>query len=202
MSAAVLEEHLVICVDCARWLDATTTLTRQLRLGAAVAPDLSAAITTDIVLPTRKVMRRRLLLRVVLLLVALVQLGIAIPALAGDSIGMVMSTHAAHEAAAWNLAIGVAFLAAVSRPRRAAGLIPLLATFILVLAVLSVHDVVAGVVSVDRLATHLAAVVGLLLLFAIDRAERALPPGRFAAASRSDRSGGTGTDHGSLRGVA
>lgn len=201
MSAAVLDQHLSICVDCARWLDAATRLTRQLRVGTADVPDLAAAITADIVLPTRRVMRRRLLLRGALLLVALAQLAISIPALTGDSIGMVMSTHASHEGAAWNLAIGVAFLAAASRPRRAAGLIPLLASFITVLVVLSVHDLATGAVTVGRLATHLAAVLGLLLLFAIDRAERALPPGRFAAVGRSDHAE-TETEHGSLRGVA
>ncbi|MEO8889808.1 MAG: zf-HC2 domain-containing protein [Jatrophihabitantaceae bacterium] len=199
LSASVLEQHLATCLDCAGWIETATRLTRQIRLNPADGPDLAASITADVVLPTRRVMRRRLVLRVTLVLVGLIQLAIAVPAISGDSIGMAMSMHAAHEGAAWNLAIGVAFLASALHPRRAAGLIPLLLTFILVLGALSVHDVAADAVSIARLSTHLAALAGLLLLIGLDRAERALPPGRFSAAAGADdsRSG-----HGKLRGVA
>jgi predicted anti-sigma-YlaC factor YlaD len=198
MSASVLEHHLTTCPDCARWAEDAARLTRQARLSTADVPDLADAITADIVLPTRRVVRRRLLLRAGLLLVGLVQLAIAVPAINGDSLGMTMSMHAAHEAAAWNLALAVAFLASALRPRRAAGLVPLLGTFIVVLGALSVRDIAAGVVSADRIATHAAALVGLLLLIALDRAERALPPGRFAAAPVDDAKSG----HRRLRGVA
>jgi predicted anti-sigma-YlaC factor YlaD len=107
-----------------------------------------------------------------------------------------MSAHSAHEAAAWNLEIGAAFVAVASVPRRAAGLIPLLTTFLVVLGALSVRDFAAGTVSADRLATHVVALVGLLLLIGLDRAERALPPGRFSAGRKGD----DGSD--SLRTVA
>lgn len=150
-------------------------------------PDLSATIEQDVVLPTRKIARRRAALRIGLASVGAVQLGIAAPALGGDSLGMAMAAHAAHEGAAWNLAIAVAFLAAAWRPRRAAGLIPLLGTFIAVLAVLSVHDVVAGEVGVDRLATHAAAVIGLVLLWLADRSERALPPNQRALSEQPEK---------------
>ena len=179
MSAAALDDHLATCLDCARWFADATRLTRQARLAPAQVPDLTGVILSDVVLPTRRVLRRRAVLRVLLLVVGLVQLCIAIPSIPGDSLGMAMSLHAAHEAAAWNIAIGVAFLAAASSPRRAAGLVPLLGTFIVVLTALCIHDVAAGVVGVDRLLTHVAALVGLGLLLAIDRAERALPPGRY-----------------------
>jgi predicted anti-sigma-YlaC factor YlaD len=171
-----------------------------LRLGTVSVPDLAEAIITGVALPARRVLLRRFLLRLALVVVGAVQLGIAVPALTGDSLGMAMSTHAAHEGAAWNLAIGVAFLAAALAPRRASGLIPLLGTFIVVLTALSVRDVAAGAVSLGRVATHLAAVAGLLLLLAVDRAERALPPGRFTAGDGAgERERGSG---GNLRGVA
>ena len=187
VSATSLEHHLATCPDCARWDAEATRLTRQARLSTVDVPDLADAITADVVLPTRRVLRRRFLLRAALVLVGIVQLAIAVPAVSGTGLGMAMSEHAAHEGAAWNIAIGVAFLAAALVPRRAAGLVPLLGTFIVVLIALSVHDIAAGTVPVDRLLTHLAAVLGLLLLIAIDRAERALPPWRFTASS-SDRS--------------
>lgn len=183
MSETVLDEHLRCCPDCAAWLAAATAITRQLRLSADTdVPDLAATLQHDVVEPARKVDRRRRLLRAGLATVGVAQLAIAIPAIAGDSLGMAMAAHAAHEGAAWNLAIAVAFLAAAWQPRRSAGLVPLLATFMVVLAVLSVHDVVAGQVGLARIATHLAALLGLLLLVAADRTERSLPPRRTATA--------------------
>lgn len=196
MSAATLNDHLACCGQCAEWVQDATRLTRQASLSVADVPDLAGLIVSDIVLPTRRVLRRRLLLRLTLGLVALVQLGLAVPALRGTGIGMAMSEHTAHEDAAWSIAIGMAFLAAALAPRRAAGLVPLMATFVVVLAVLSVHDIAAGAVPADRLLTHLAALAGLLLLLAVDRAERALPPRRFGATVESPE-----TRH-KLRGVA
>lgn len=186
MSASALDHHLESCPDCAGWADAAARATRLARLDVRPVPDLSDAISAGIVLPARRVLRRRYLLRIALLLAGLVQLAIGLPALAGDSIGMAMSVHGAHENAAWNLAIGIAFVAAALLPRRAAGLIPLLGTFLLVLGGLSVRDYVRGAVTADRLATHLAVLVGLVLLVALDRAERALPPGWPRAAGKDD----------------
>lgn len=178
MSASTLDSHLTACADCARWAEAAARATRLARLDATGVPDLAETITASIALPARRVLRARHLLRAALLVVGVVQLGIGIPALVGDNLGMAMSTHGGHEGAAWNLAIGVAFVAAASVPRRAAGLIPLLGTFTVVLIALSVHDFAGGTVTAARLATHAAVLVGLVLLLALDRAERALPPGR------------------------
>lgn len=202
MSASALDHHLASCPDCARWVEAATRATRLTRLDVRPVPDLADDIAARVVLPVGRVLRRRHLLRVALLVAGLAQLGIGVPALTGDSLGMAMSMHAAHEAAAWNLAIGVAFVAAASVPRRAAGLIPLLGVFLVVLGALCVHDLAAGAVSVDRVATHLVALVGLVLLIALDRAERALPPGRFAARPRRSDAGGDEAPGGSLRTVA
>jgi predicted anti-sigma-YlaC factor YlaD len=186
---ASLDHHLAICPDCARWFHEATRLTRQARLSAVDVPDLTGAIMAGAVLPTRRVLRRRLWLRVVLGVVAAVQLAIAVPALAGFGLGMAMSEHIAHESAAWDVAVGVAFLAAALVPGRAAGLVPLLFTFVVVLAVLSVHDILGGEVTAVRELTHVATVVGLVLLVVLDRAERALPPGRSRpiAESRGER---------------
>ena len=185
MPSATLDQHLASCPDCARWLADATRLTRQVRLSTVDVPDLSASILADVVLPTRRVLRRRLVLRAALGLVAVAQLAIAIPSLAGIGVGMPMSTHIAHESAAWDIAVGVAFLAAALAPRRAAGLVPLLGTFVLVLAVLSVHDLIDGEVTTARELTHLATVFGLALLVLLDRTERALPPRRARPVAES-----------------
>jgi predicted anti-sigma-YlaC factor YlaD len=187
MSASSLDGHLASCSDCARWAEAAARATRRTRLDVRPVPDLSERITAQVALPVRRVLRRRHLLRLALLLAGLTQLAIGIPALTGDSIGMAMSAHGAHEAAAWNLAIAVAFVAAASVPRRAAGLIPLLVTFLVILGTLSARDFAAGHVGADRLATHVAALIGLVLLIALDRAERALPPGRSTTAATDEK---------------
>jgi predicted anti-sigma-YlaC factor YlaD len=186
LSAVALDTHLASCSDCARWAEAAARATRLTRMDVRPVPDLSDHIAAHIALPARRVARRRRWLRVGLALAGLAQLALGLPAVTGDSIGMAMSMHATHEAAAWNLAIGAAFAAAALVPRRAAGLIPLLATFLVVLAALSVRDVASGAVGVGRLATHLAALLGLLLLVLLDRAERALPPGHWRAARDDD----------------
>jgi predicted anti-sigma-YlaC factor YlaD len=189
LSVSTLDNHLATCSDCAGWAEAAARATRLTRLDVRPVPDLSDQIAATVARPARRVLRRRHLLRLALLLAGIAQLIIGLPALTGDSIGMAMSAHGAHEAAAWNLALAAAFGAAASVPRRAAGLIPLLGTFLLVLGGLSVRDFAAGSVTADRLATHLAALLGLVLLIGLDRAERALPPGRFAVGRRDEDSG-------------
>lgn len=197
MSATVLDHHLTSCIDCAGWLEAATRVTRQVRLGAAEVPDLAERILAGAALPARRVLRRRRLLRLALLVVGAVQLGIGAPSLFGGSIELAMSVHAAHENAAWNVALGAAFLATAIRPQRAAGLLPVLAVFVGVLAALSIRDVASGAVAAGRLATHLAIIAGLVLVYALARAERALPPRRRSAGASHDDQDGHG-----LRGVA
>lgn len=199
-SPSALQAHLSACVDCARWEAEAVRLSRVGRVTAAEVPDLSDRITAAVALPAGRVLRRRRVLRLALLVAGLGQLAIAVPAITGDSIGMVMSAHAAHEAAAWNLALAAAFLATASRPRRAAGLVPLLATFVVVLSALGARDFASGAASAERLATHLIAVAGLVLLVLLDRAERALPPDRWTTAEGSaDTQDG---ERPGLRGVA
>ncbi len=177
MSPGALEAHVSTCRDCATWIERAELITRAARLDATLVPDLADRIVADVVLPARRVRRRRTLLRVALLVAGLVQFAVGLPALVGDSIGMAMSMHGAHEMAAWNLAVAAAFIAAAWLPRRAAGLVPLLATFLTILTALSVHDLAAGEVGLDRLSTHCAALVGLVVLIFLDRTERAIRPG-------------------------
>lgn len=201
MSASVLDHHLATCADCARWLEAATRLTRHTRLGSADSPDLVDTIVDSAVLPIRRVLRGRRWLRVALVAVGLVQLAVAAPSVFGGSIDMAMSTHAAHETAAWNVALGAAFLATALRPGRASGVLAPLAVFVGVLAALSVRDIASGEVAAGRLATHLGIVAGLALVYALARAERALPPQRPAATGDAPPAAGE-HDGSGLRGVA
>lgn len=176
MSPAVLDDHLASCADCARWLDEATRLTRLARLGTADAPQLTDPIMASAVLPARRAMRRRTAVRIALLVVGALQLAVGLPSLFGGSIDMAMSTHGAHETAAWSLALGAALMATAIRPRRTSGLLPVLTVFVGVLAVLSIRDIAGGAVEAGRLASHLGTVAGLLLVLVLDRTERSLPP--------------------------
>ncbi len=198
MAVSALDYHLDICVQCAAWLDEATRLTRLARVTRVEVPDLSESIVASVVLPAGRVLRRRRQLRWLLALVGVIQLGIAAPDLFGDSIGMAMSTHAAHEAAAWNAALGIALLATALQPKRAAGVLTVVGTFVGVLALLSIRDVASGAVDATRLISHGGAVVGLVLVVALTRAERALPtPGDGATGDATGRG-----SSGGLRGVA
>jgi predicted anti-sigma-YlaC factor YlaD len=205
LSMTVLDHHLATCTDCARWLEEATRLTRMSRLSPAEVPDLADQILAGAALPARRVLRRRRLLRLALVVVGAVQIGVALPALFGSSIDMAMSMHAAHETAAWNVALGAAFLATALRPQRAAGLLPALVVFVGVLTALSIRDIAGGAVAAGRLATHLGIVAGLVLVYALARAEQALPPERRTTVGEDDhhdRPGRHDDGRGGLRGVA
>jgi predicted anti-sigma-YlaC factor YlaD len=199
MSSSALDHHLATCVDCAGWVAQSTRLTRQARLGTAEQPDLSELILAGTVLPVRKVLRRRTVLRLALVVTGIVQLALSLPSMFGDSIGMAMSVHATHEVASWNCAMAVALLATALRPRRASGVLAVLGTFVAVLTLLSVRDLAGGYVTVARLATHLGAVVGLVLVAVLSRVEQSLPPERMSAGAEDE---GTGSGRGRLRGAA
>ena len=198
MPASRLDHHLATCPHCARWLAEATRLGRLARVGREDTPGLADRILTEVALPAARVRRRRRLVQLALVAVGLVQIAIAMPALFGNTIDMSMVTHAAHESAAWNLALGAAFLATALAPRRAAGLLPLLVAFIGVLVVLSARDLASGAVEIGRLATHLGAVAGLVLVYALHVSERATPP-PTPAALPTDQPEEPG---GGLRGVA
>jgi predicted anti-sigma-YlaC factor YlaD len=177
MSASALEHHLAVCTDCARWLETAVAVGRSFRVSGHTPPDLSESILDQVVLPAAGVAARRRVLRLSLALLGFVQWALATPALFGDAAtaraAAHLGMHASHESAAWNLALGAAFLAVAVRPTRAAGTIPILATFIGVLALLSLPDLVAGAVA--RLASHAGVVLGLVLTTLLARSERLRP---------------------------
>jgi predicted anti-sigma-YlaC factor YlaD len=190
MPVSKLDGHLASCVHCAGWLATASDLGRFYRVTAQNAPDLTAAVMSSVVLPEARLRRNRRLLSTGLAVLGFVQWALAVPAFFGDSVGMPMAIHAAHENAAWNLALGVAFLAVALRPARAAGTLPILATFVVVLSALSIPDLAAGAVDGSRLASHIGVVLGLVLITLVARAERSRP--RPAERAAADRTSGVG----------
>lgn len=174
--ASAVDAHLAGCADCRAWADRAAAVTRLARTGPAEAgPDLIGAVVAAS-RTLRPVVRRRRAgpaVRCGLALVGTGQLVLAALAVAGAAtldhdgthVGGAGIAHAVHETSAWNLAIGIGFLAvAWSGGRLVAGLLPVTGAFVGVLAVLSAVDLVAGRVEPDRIATHALVLAGFVLL--------------------------------------
>jgi predicted anti-sigma-YlaC factor YlaD len=173
MPVAALDAHLAGCPACTDWLAHASAVTRRARLAPAPpVPDLTAAVLTA--LPARlpggaAAARARLTtsaLRLALLAVGAAQALLAWPALVDGSAAMSAPVHMAHETGAWNLAAGAAFVAVAAAPRLAAGALPFLGTFAVLLTVLTARDLVAGHVHADRGVVHLLLLAGVALVAA------------------------------------
>jgi predicted anti-sigma-YlaC factor YlaD len=174
MPERALDEHLATCSACGAWADDAALVTRRTRLAAAPpVPDLTARVLEALPreLPgTAAAARSRLAgtaLRLALLAVGVAQAGLAWPALADGSAAMSAPVHMAHESGAWNLGVAAAFLAVAAAPRLAAGTLPFLGTFAALLTVVTVRDLAAGHVDVDRAVAHLLLIAGVLLVSAM-----------------------------------
>lgn len=170
-----MEAHVQDCVACHGWYEAAARVTRHARLGAAVqTPDL-----TDAVLSAWRPSRRLLIVRVALAVLGIGQfLATALqlwvwPMAAADNMpGMTGSTHLEHESAAWGFALAVGFCWIAWQVRRAAGLVPVLGAFILVLSVLVALDLHADAVTVERVASHGLVVIAFALVVYLSRLTR------------------------------
>jgi predicted anti-sigma-YlaC factor YlaD len=165
--------HLGACASCTAWREQAAVVTRLTRTAPAEAgPDL-----LDRVLPAApRPSRRHLVGRAALAAVGVVQMLLGVAALVGlvghggsTMLGGADMAHMGHEAAAWNLALGAAFVVGARWPRHLAGLLPVLGVFIVVLAVLSGLDLAAGRVEPDRVAGHAVLLVGFALSLAVAR---------------------------------
>jgi hypothetical protein len=106
---------------------------------------------------------RLTLARLALVLVAVGQIVIAVPALFYGR-DHTAPMHVAHELGSFDLALAVGFLIAAWRPERARGMSPLVGAVALLLAVTALSDLIGGRTSLGDEAPHLLAVVAWLLL--------------------------------------
>ncbi|OLT11888.1 hypothetical protein BJF78_25500 [Pseudonocardia sp. CNS-139] len=166
--AASVEDHLAGCPDCRAYADRAARITRLARTGLAEpAPDLVAAVLAAPAPPARRA-RAAFAVRVALGGLGLGQAALAVAGIAGAAghghgevqLGGASATHFAHESSAWNLALAVAFLLAATGFSRVAGLVAVVGSFVGVLAVLSVLDLLAGQVEIGRLLGHSLAAAG------------------------------------------
>ncbi|GLZ48489.1 hypothetical protein Acsp06_46740 [Actinomycetospora sp. NBRC 106375] len=177
---ARVDAHLDGCAACRAWRRDAETVTRRARTGVAEpGPDLVALVLDAA--PGPRARWRGTAARAGLAVVGAVQAVLGLTSLLGasmqhdamaDSIVVLGAgmAHATHESAAWNLALGVAFLAGALWTRHLAGLLPALGAFIAVLAVLSGIDLLAGRVEPARVVSHVVLVVGFVLGIAVVRA--------------------------------
>ncbi|MCZ7421272.1 MULTISPECIES: zf-HC2 domain-containing protein [unclassified Micromonospora] len=188
-------EHLETCAGCRTWLDSAARVTRRARTRVVTAqPDLTEAILAAAPPPERG--RRRLapigmpgrlwpaasrrltlvnalraalgLLGAVQLVLGLAQIGRTGTAEHLHSTGQ----HLWHESAAWNVAVGAGFLFVALRRTSPSGLLPMLGAFVVTLVLLSVNDLVASQVEVQRLVSHGFLVVGYLITVLLARSSR------------------------------
>lgn len=177
-----LDGHLARCAACAAWADAAAGVTRRVRLAPArPVPDLTAAVLAALPreLPeASRQVRWTAILRLTLLVVGIAQAGLAWPALADGSLAMRAPVHLTHETVAWNLAVAAAFVAVAAAPRLAAGALPFLGTFALLLTAVTADDLVAGRVPLDRAVAHLLLLAGVALVAGVAwRTRRPVPAG-------------------------
>jgi predicted anti-sigma-YlaC factor YlaD len=177
-----VDAHVARCPACRAFAEGAAGLHRAARLGSAPpVPDLTPAILAFIeraeaVDPTGA---RERVLRVVLALIAVVQLAVAVPPLVlGDDAGLPM--HSARHLGSFGVALAVGFLFAAWRPERCAGLVPVAAALVACLVGTSVLDVSSGHAAALGEAHHAAEVAGLLVIWLLVRPPHRRPS-RLAA---------------------
>lgn len=159
-----LEAHLAECVACTRLASMITDLDRRVRFRPAEpVPDLVARIAAR----TRPaVLGRGGWLRPALAWVAVVIFAQNVAALVfGEMSGA--ETHLARHLGAFGAALAIGFAYVAWKPHRAAGMLPFVAALIATTLVSAVADVVDGGRAAVTESTHVAEIVGLVLLWMI-----------------------------------
>lgn len=184
---AASEAHLAACGECRRWYERAARVNRLARVGPATnGPDVVDAVLAAAPGRGRARLAGLLWLLLGVLGAAQVSLGVlqAVAAAVADTgdhptVGGATIGHLWHESAAWNVAVGAAFLWMAGRRSRPAGMIPILTAFVLGLALLSAGDLAADRVGAPRLASHGLVVAGYVVVLMLSRPSLAVgrPPG-------------------------
>lgn len=181
LRADEVDEHLAGCATCRAWLAGAEQVTRAVRVQAVEVPDLTTRIMTALyaekVLPidARRPARTNPVkaLRWSLAALALLQLVMAVPTLFG-AVGQ--GIHAGRETAAFDIALSVGLLVVASYPEYARVFTPVVLTLVVGLASASAVDMPYGLVSTERVATHLITVAQLWVLWLLSRHSRRPTP--------------------------
>jgi predicted anti-sigma-YlaC factor YlaD len=160
------DAHLERCFDCQLWYDRAALITRRARMAPAQAgPDVTAAVL-ERVPRIRSSSSRRLRSALVALGVAQCLMAFFSFMVGDETAGL---THVSYESVAWNLALGVALVAAALRPGHGAGMVPVLGTFITVMTGVFMADLLPDRVEPTRVVSHLITLAALVILLLIAR---------------------------------
>jgi predicted anti-sigma-YlaC factor YlaD len=170
---AVVDAHLFTCPGCREFeADARRVHGRFRVAAAAPVPDLTAAVMRAVGEEHPAAADRRdervLLLRWCLALVALVQLGMAVPALVlGDDAGI--PTHIARHLGSFTVALAAGLLVVAWQPRRAAALLPVVGVLVACLVGTSTADLVLGHAVAGAEVAHVPELAGLVAVWCLAR---------------------------------
>jgi predicted anti-sigma-YlaC factor YlaD len=171
---ALADLHVETCDECVRWLDNAARVTRLTRTSVVSVADVPDDRLLDIVFaaaPGPGWSRTGRWLRILLGALGFGQFALGIAQIAAlgmaqgiGSAGGMTSHHLLHESAAWNVAIGAAYLWIALRRGRPADALPIMTAFVAVLVLLSIDDLLTGEVVVTSLLTHTMVVLGYAVL--------------------------------------
>lgn len=183
-----LDAHLVDCAACRRWREYAHEVTRRFRVVAAEgshAPQDELLEQARAAAPRWRGRNAIALVRGALLVIAIAQLVVTLPALLfgtdHDS-----PIHVAHEMGSFDAALAVGFVAAALKPERAGGISVIVGAAAALLILTALVDLSDGRTTFLDEAPHLLAVAGWLALRRLDaltsppdreRASPALSPG-------------------------
>lgn len=180
------DRHLAGCAACRTWQRQATALTRRLRVRPAVAePDLTDRVLATAWPPRAGTGGRW---RIALAVVAAAQLALGLAQLLGWHAGMPaagghdMGAHLFDESTAWNVALGLGMAWVAWRARAAAGLIPVVGGFLVLLTAFCIRDLAAGTVTAMRVSEHGLLLIGFTLMLMV---RRAAADGTHGPATRS-----------------
>jgi predicted anti-sigma-YlaC factor YlaD len=168
---AAVYAHLADCADCRAFAQRAESLHRTVRLAPApTIPDLTPGILAAIGAEERAAAEPDTndALRWILVVVAVAQIAIAIPALIlGNDAGL--PVHTARHIGSFDVALGVGFLYAAWKPSRIAGLLPLVAALVACLVASSLLDVASGNTQAWSEGQHVLDFVGLAVVWLLSR---------------------------------
>ena len=172
VAPATLEQHLAGCASCRAFQGDALALRRELRVRAAPAvPDLTSRVMFALAREQTEPAASRQGLRLGLAVIALVQLGLSLPALLlGSDAGI--PVHQARHLGSFGVALAVGLLVAAWRPHRIDGLLPLATALVVCLIGSAIADVATGHATAVSEIPHVVEILGLVGLWLLHRAQR------------------------------
>jgi predicted anti-sigma-YlaC factor YlaD len=185
-----ITRHTDRCAACQEWMRLSQLITRQARMSlVSAANDLTETVMVAAAAGAQRRRREDWAVRGGLGLVAGLQLALAVPILLLGH-DREAPLHVAHEMGSFDAAIAIGLIAAVKRPARAVGMLPLVGAIALLLCVTAGLDLAAGRTSFSDEAPHLLCVAGWVLLYrlaVISRDSRPTDPARISSVPNGDQ---------------